>query len=147
MAALDTAEQAAWQAACRAGHGLQDTGMGALGLRQAGRDRFRLRVVLAAIGMLERVDDGQHEFCAEAPRQPGKGTAAETRPDATLAAAEPFAPERGMRLLDPGEPPVDFGNARIGLDLGERPVERRAVDLALEIRAISCLFAGLRHGC
>ncbi len=121
--------------------------MRALGRRQAGGDRLRLLVVLTAIRLLERVDDREHEFRAEAAGEPGEGAAAEARTLARQAYAEPLPPELGMRLLDTRQSPIYLGNLRVRLDLGEGAIEHRAVDLALQIGAISRLRVALRHAC
>ena len=54
-------------------------------------------------------------------------------------AVELLAPERGMRLLDRGEPAVHLLQARIGLGLREHAIQRGAVDFALQIGAIARL--------
>lgn len=50
---------------------------------------------------------------------------------------DPLAPELAMGLLDRGEPVEHLGQLRIGLALGQRRIDRRAIDLALEIGAIA----------
>jgi hypothetical protein len=55
----------------------------------------------------------------------------------TAVRFDPLAPELAMGLLDSGEPVEHFGELRVGLALGQRRIDRRAVDLALEIGAIA----------
>src|SRR5437868_3984319 len=60
-------------------------------------------------------------------------------------AVELLAPEFGMAFLDRGEPAVDVLQARIGFGVGERAVERGAVDLALQIGAVTRCGFSVRH--
>src|SRR5437899_5674255 len=48
-----------------------------------------------------------------------------------------LAPEFGMRLLDRGEPAVNLLQARIALCVRKGAVERGAVDLSLQIGAVT----------
>src|SRR5437868_15336620 len=60
-------------------------------------------------------------------------------------AVELLAPEFGMAFLDRGEPAVDVLQARIGFRVGERAVESGAVDLALQIGAVTRCGFTVRH--
>src|SRR5260221_7114983 len=122
--------------------------MRALDRRQTGGDRLRLLVVLTAIRLLERVDDGEDEIRSETAGEPGEGAAAEARTQARQPRAkfsQPLSPELGMRLLYARQPLVDLGDLRGRFDFREGALERRAVDLALQIGAISRLRVALRH--
>src|SRR5205085_11944740 len=102
--------------------------------------RLGLRVVLAAVALLERADRRQHELRSEAARQPrqsARAPAESQAPGMRADAVELLAPEFGMAFLDRGEPAVDVLQARIGFRVGERAVESGAVDLALQIGAVT----------
>src|SRR5438552_1250613 len=60
-------------------------------------------------------------------------------------AVELLAPEFGMAFLDRGEPAVDIFQARIGFSIGKRTIERGAVDLALQIGAVTRCGFTVRH--
>ena len=122
--------------------------MRALGGGQPGRDRLGLRVVLRACPLRsKRVDHGQHELRPEAAREPGERArapagAAPARAGAPSGSSRPRQNSR-MRLLDRGEAAIDLLELRIVFGLGERAVERRAVDLALEVAAIAADRVGV----
>src|SRR5258708_9931747 len=116
--------------------------------RQTGGDRLRGLVVVTAIRLRERVDDGEDEIGAETAGEPGEGAAAEARTQARQPRAkftQPLSPELSMRLLYARQPLVDLGDLRVRFDFGEGAIERRAVDLALQVGAISRLRVALRH--
>ena len=122
--------------------------MRALGGGEPAGHRLGLHIVLADIALLEGVDGRQHELRPEAARQPGQrpGAPAEPQPPGMDAdAVELLAPEFSMRLLDRGEPAVDFLQARVALHVGQRTVERGAVDLALQIGAVAGLGVVVGH--
>src|SRR5260221_8602474 len=84
--------------------------MRALDRRQTGGDRLRLLVVLTAIRLLERVDDGEDEIRAETAGEPGEGAAAEARTHARQPPAQftpPLFPKLSTPLLHARQPPRD----------------------------------------
>src|SRR6185437_5970853 len=118
---------------------LDNSRMRALGGGQPAGDRLGLGVVLSAVALLECVDRRQYELRSEAARQPSQSARPPPQaqaPGMRADAVELLAPEFGMAFLDRGEPAVDVLQPRVGFRVGERAVERGAVDLALQIGAI-----------
>ncbi len=149
MPALELGERAARQPARhRRLGGLDDARMRTLGSGQPGGHRFGLFVVLGNVAAFQLVDDGQDELWSEAACDPGehpRAPADDAAGGSGAEAIEPAAPEQRMRLLDRGEAAIDLLELRLGLGLGERPIERGAVDLALEIAAIAADRVALAH--
>src|SRR5205823_10897626 len=82
---------------------------------------------------------------ARQPRQSARAPAESQAPGMRADAVELLAPDFGMAFLDRGEPAVDVLQARIGFGVGERTVESGAVDLALQIGAVTCCGFTVRH--
>ena len=149
MTALERRHRWTGKAAASRCGGADDPGMGALVGRQAAGDGFRLVVIGVDVAGFAGRDRRQDEGRAEPRRQPGQGP----RPEAWrelhpmhALVVQVAAPELGVRALHRGELAVDGGQVRIRLGLGQDAIERRTVDLALQIGAIALDVLGLRHG-
>ena len=127
---------------------LDDAGVRALGRGQSAGDGFRLGVIGTAVQLLERIDARQDERRTETARQPSKAPRPEAGPQARHALThrtDLALPELGMRLLDGAEASINLRQLGVLLGLRERPVERRAVDLALQIGPIALSRIFRRH--
>jgi hypothetical protein len=125
-----------------------DAGVRTLGRGQPAGDGFRLRVVGAAVELLERVDARQHEGRTETARQPSERPRPEARPQARHALADRpdlALPKLGMRLLDRAEASVDLRQLGVLFGLRQRSVERGAVDLPLQIGGVALARIFLGH--
>ena len=148
MPALQACQRRTAERARRAGsQRLDDAGVRAFGGRQPGGNGLRLRVVSAAVDMLERVDGGQYEGRAEAAREPGQRPRPKTGPQfrhALIDRRDVVSPVLGMSLLDRRQTVVNLSQLRVLLGLRESPVEGRAVDLTLKIGGVapSWIFFG-----
>src|ERR1700680_469647 len=126
---------------------LDDAGVRALSRGQPAGDGFRLRVVGAAVQLLERVDARQYEGRTEAARQPGEPPRPKARPQARHALADGpdlAFPELGMRLFNCAGASINLRELWVLLGLRQRSVKRGAVDLALQIGlvALARIFFG-----
>src|SRR5512142_2828968 len=123
--------------------------MRALHCRQPASLRFGLIVIHAAILALDRRDHRQHQRRTEAARQPGEDSRAQTGAIAVSAFSdlrELLAPERGVLFLDRSEAMIDLPHLRGLFAFAKRAIERGAVELALQIAAVTFGFFLLRHG-
>jgi len=96
------------------------------------RQRAVLRCVPARIRTLDAGDARQDEPGAKAPGQADE----QARPQGGAVRGDPAArvgdtrrPDLRVPALHLGEPPVDFGQARLALDGGQRLVERGPIPL------------------
>jgi hypothetical protein len=115
---------------------------------QPGVARLGLVVVRGAVAGLQIGERRQHEGRTEASRQPGHdaGPAGGPRREPPALGLDPLSPEFAMRLLDGGEPAEYFGELGIGLAFGQRGIDGRTVDFALEIGTIARQVVGFGHG-
>src|SRR5689334_8282987 len=123
--------------------------MRALQRRQPASLRFGLIVVHAAILALDGGDHRQHQRRTEAPRQPGEDSGAQTGAIAISAfpdLGELLTPERSVLFLDRGEAIIDLAHLRRIFALGKRAIERGAVELPLQIAAVTFGFLLVGHG-
>jgi hypothetical protein len=118
----------------------EDAGVAALVRGQAAFHCFRLMVVGAAVRLFERVDGRQHEGGPEAAGEPAECAGPEARLEARdtgVAATKLTPPIFGMCVFDGSEPAIDLGDLLVRLYVCERAIERRPVDLALQVLAIA----------
>ena len=148
MPALQARQRSATERAWRArSQRLDDARMRPFGGRQPAGDSFGLRIVSAAVQMLERIDRRQHESRAEAPREPSERAGPETGAQlrhAVIDRRDVVLPVLGVGLLDRRQAPIDLRQLRVLLGLRQGPVEGGAVDLALKIGRVapSWIFFG-----
>ena len=122
--------------------------MRAFGGRQPGSNSLRLRVVSAAVDMLEGVDGGQYEGRAESARKPGQRARPKAGPQfrhTLIDRRDVVPPVLGMSLLDRRQAVVNLRQLRVLLGLRENPVEGRAVNLALKIGRVAPSSILFRH--
>src|SRR6185437_4759153 len=128
---------------------LEHARMRALDPGEAGGARFGLVIIHAAILALDRGDHRQHQRRAELAREPGEDARAQT---GTVTAGaftdfrELLAPQRGVLFFDCGEAAIDFAHLRGLFALGQRAIERGAVELVLQIAAVTFGFVLIGHG-
>ena len=108
--------------------------------------RLGLSVISAAAQLLDPVDGGQHESRAETARQPSERPRSKARMELWQALTDRLdfaSPELGMRLLHRPETGVDLRQFRVLFGFRKGPVERRPVDLALQVGGITPLGVSL----
>jgi hypothetical protein len=124
------------------------TGVGAFVDRQARGAHLRLVVVGGAVPGFAGGEHRQDKGGTEATGQPGQQTAADRRRRQRLppGKAQTPLPEGAMSLLDGGKPAEHFCELRVGLAVGQRALDRRAIGLVLKIGAIAMSRVTIVHG-
>jgi hypothetical protein len=109
--------------------------------------RVGLLPICVRVDIFERGDGRQHRMHTEPARQRTKRARPPGRPDRRRGDAsgpQAIRPCDSVSLLDAGEALVELGQLRIGFRSRQRPIQRRAVQLVVEIRDVP-LNGGIGH--
>src|SRR6516165_7444736 len=119
-----------------------------LGGRQAAGDGLWLRIIVAAVQMLERIDAGQDKGWAKAARKPGERARPKARTQPwhnIIDRRDMVLPVLGVRILDRRQASINLRQLRVLLGLRQGSVKGGTVDLTLKIGRVAPSWIFLRH--